>query len=286
MLRRSGGTTAAADDSTRSPTRISPPSGARKPATRRSAVVLPQPDGPSRQVNTPCSTLRLRSSTAASAPNRLVRWSSSTAANASSRRSPGAVLVAAAIRPSAGDHVNSGDTSGNPPSPLLPPKGARSKTITDAERQVVAGEFGIEALPGGVPEGGVEGGEIAVLDGQRQRFRHVVAEAEAELIGENGVEGVDHRYARGGDIVHREPRRADAGVDIGAPGAAGVVVVIGVEHGADRRDMAGGARRAGERRHAGGGAESRVVVERQPVEAGAAIADLALDADLRRAIDA
>ena len=46
MRRRSGGTTTAGEDSTRSPTRISPPPAARKPATSRSVVVLPQPDGP------------------------------------------------------------------------------------------------------------------------------------------------------------------------------------------------------------------------------------------------
>ena len=34
-------------------TTIAPPSGRSKPATRRSAVVLPQPDGPSSERNSP-----------------------------------------------------------------------------------------------------------------------------------------------------------------------------------------------------------------------------------------
>src|SRR3954471_10793583 len=48
MLRRSGGNDFCGDDTTRSPTRISPAVGSTKPATRRSVVVLPQPEGPSR----------------------------------------------------------------------------------------------------------------------------------------------------------------------------------------------------------------------------------------------
>ena len=35
-----------------------PPSGASNPATMRSSVVLPQPEGPSRQKNSPASMLR------------------------------------------------------------------------------------------------------------------------------------------------------------------------------------------------------------------------------------
>ena len=63
MLRRSGGTTDWTDDTTLPPTRISPASGSRKPAIMRNVVVLPQPDGPSRQTNSPCSTDRLMPST-------------------------------------------------------------------------------------------------------------------------------------------------------------------------------------------------------------------------------
>ena len=56
MFRRSGGTTEPTDDTTLPPTRISPPSGSRNPAIIRSVVVLPQPDGPSRQTNSPWPT--------------------------------------------------------------------------------------------------------------------------------------------------------------------------------------------------------------------------------------
>ena len=63
MLRRSGGTTAPGADTTLPPTRISPASGSRKPAIIRSVVVLPQPEGPSRQMNSPCSTARSIAST-------------------------------------------------------------------------------------------------------------------------------------------------------------------------------------------------------------------------------
>src|SRR5882724_5177091 len=55
MLRRSGGKVFCGDDTTRSPTRISPSVGSTKPATNRSVVVLPQPDGPSRHTSVPCS---------------------------------------------------------------------------------------------------------------------------------------------------------------------------------------------------------------------------------------
>ena len=55
MLRRSGGSDCDGVDTTRSPTRISPPVGSTNPAISRSVVVLPQPDGPSRQTRLPCS---------------------------------------------------------------------------------------------------------------------------------------------------------------------------------------------------------------------------------------
>src|SRR3984893_18508567 len=56
--------TTAGEESTRSPTRISPASGARKPATSRRVVVLPQPDGPSRATSSPGRTARSRPATA------------------------------------------------------------------------------------------------------------------------------------------------------------------------------------------------------------------------------
>ena len=63
MLRRSGGTTLRVDEITLPATRISPPSGSRNPAIMRSVVVLPHPEGPSRQMNSPCPTARLIPST-------------------------------------------------------------------------------------------------------------------------------------------------------------------------------------------------------------------------------
>src|SRR5919199_599206 len=63
MLRRSGGTTLPGLDSRRPPTTISPPSGSTKPASSRSVVVFPQPDGPSRQTSCPCSMRRSTPST-------------------------------------------------------------------------------------------------------------------------------------------------------------------------------------------------------------------------------
>src|SRR5262249_617756 len=74
MPRRSGGTAAPGPDRRWGPTQISPASGSRNPATRRSVVVLPHPDGPRSDTTSPWRTSRVRSRTAAtSAPNRLLR---------------------------------------------------------------------------------------------------------------------------------------------------------------------------------------------------------------------
>ena len=60
-------------------------SAPRDPATIRSVVVLPQPDGPSSAKNAPCSTTRSRSSTATKLPNFLVTEVSVRSAPASLR---------------------------------------------------------------------------------------------------------------------------------------------------------------------------------------------------------
>src|SRR3954466_9462385 len=78
MLRFSGGSVANLDDTTRSPTRTSPSLGSTKPAISRNVVVLPQPEGPSRQTSLPCSMRSDTSSTTAVGPYRLVRFFSST----------------------------------------------------------------------------------------------------------------------------------------------------------------------------------------------------------------
>ena len=48
---------------------ISPAVGFSNPAIIRSVVVLPQPDGPRNDTNSPFSTARLKSMTAATSPN-------------------------------------------------------------------------------------------------------------------------------------------------------------------------------------------------------------------------
>ncbi len=77
MLRRSGGTTEPGEEIALPSTRISPASGSMKPAIILSVVVLPHPEGPSRQMNSPCSTARLMPSTDVTAPYFLVRSISS-----------------------------------------------------------------------------------------------------------------------------------------------------------------------------------------------------------------
>jgi len=59
----------------------SPASGRSNPATRRSVVVLPHPEGPRRLKNSPLSTFRLTSRTAQACPYRLLTPSSSTTAH-------------------------------------------------------------------------------------------------------------------------------------------------------------------------------------------------------------
>src|SRR5260370_8908780 len=81
MLRCSGGSVRALEETRRSPTLISPSDGSRKPAISRSVVVLPQPDGPSRQTSCPWSIRSETLSTTASDPKRLVRPCKSTDAN-------------------------------------------------------------------------------------------------------------------------------------------------------------------------------------------------------------
>src|SRR5436190_18518668 len=54
------------------PSRLtSPESGGSSPAITRSSVVLPQPDGPRKQTNSPASMARLTSSSATTLPKRL-----------------------------------------------------------------------------------------------------------------------------------------------------------------------------------------------------------------------
>src|SRR5690606_20442680 len=63
-LRSRAGTRVRSDPSSS----ISPESGSSSPATTRNSVVLPQPEGPRKQTNEPCSTSRLTLLSAATAP--------------------------------------------------------------------------------------------------------------------------------------------------------------------------------------------------------------------------
>src|SRR3954447_3081503 len=58
-----------------SPRKIRPEVGSSRPAIMRSVVVLPQPEGPSRQKNSPSFTLKVESFTATKSANALCRFS-------------------------------------------------------------------------------------------------------------------------------------------------------------------------------------------------------------------
>jgi hypothetical protein len=62
---------AAVPVTSRPPIEIVPDVGCSSPATMRSVVVLPQPDGPSSAKKDPSGTVRSRDSTAVKAPNSL-----------------------------------------------------------------------------------------------------------------------------------------------------------------------------------------------------------------------
>ena len=66
MLRRRGGTSTprSGADTTRPPIAMRPAVGCSRPATQRSVVVLPQPEGPSSTTISPAGTSKLTSSTA------------------------------------------------------------------------------------------------------------------------------------------------------------------------------------------------------------------------------
>ena len=66
-LRLCGGT----DETSVPSSRIAPAVGISKPAIIFRIVVLPQPDGPSREKNSPRAMLKQASSTATKSPNRL-----------------------------------------------------------------------------------------------------------------------------------------------------------------------------------------------------------------------
>src|SRR5512145_3245837 len=79
------------------PIATSPASGCSKPAIRRRLVVLPQPDGPRNEWNEPRGISNEMSSTATTAPKRLVTPRNSTSARALAAGAPAARATAAAF---------------------------------------------------------------------------------------------------------------------------------------------------------------------------------------------
>src|SRR5664279_3742539 len=71
---------------------IVPASGRSSPATKRSSVVLPAPVGPSNTMNSPFGIVKLTSSSAVTAPNRLVTRSMTTSATGAPGADQGAHL--------------------------------------------------------------------------------------------------------------------------------------------------------------------------------------------------
>src|SRR5205823_2049764 len=72
MPRFSGGSERPGAEMTRPSSSIVPPVGSRKPAIMRSVVVLPQPEGPSSETNSPRASASVARSTAVTVPNRQV----------------------------------------------------------------------------------------------------------------------------------------------------------------------------------------------------------------------
>src|SRR5690348_10956981 len=73
MRRLSGGTAPSAVDSTAPSIAIDPSLGRMKPAIMRKVVVLPQPEGPSSEMNSPAASDRLTPDTADTSPKRFPR---------------------------------------------------------------------------------------------------------------------------------------------------------------------------------------------------------------------
>src|SRR3974390_3715168 len=102
MLRCSGGSERAGEEINLSPTRAPARLGSTKPAINRNVVVLPQPDGPSRQARWPCSMVSEILSTTAISPYRLVRPRNSTDAT---RSPPPLQNLRPFLRPSSYGHL-------------------------------------------------------------------------------------------------------------------------------------------------------------------------------------
>src|SRR5216684_1720300 len=68
------------------PRKMRPPVGSSRPAIMRKVVVLPQPEGPSRQKNSPFPMVKVESLTATKSPKALCRFSTRISAMASVRK--------------------------------------------------------------------------------------------------------------------------------------------------------------------------------------------------------
>src|SRR6478672_12895559 len=100
MLRRRGGTKtpASGEVTTRPPILIVPPVGCSRPATQRSVVVLPQPEGPSRTTISPAGTTKLTPSIAGRPTENCLR-SSLTSSVAVIVRGPRSLAIAEDLVP-------------------------------------------------------------------------------------------------------------------------------------------------------------------------------------------
>src|SRR5665811_281771 len=94
MSRSLGGTSL----TTRSPMRTTPSVMSSSPAIMRRLVVLPQPDGPTKTMNSPSAISRLKSLTAITSPYFLVTWSKVTVAMCDLLQ-PSRVIAGPCIRP-------------------------------------------------------------------------------------------------------------------------------------------------------------------------------------------
>src|SRR5262245_1849357 len=90
-----------------------PVSGSSNPAIMRSEVVLPQPDGPSSEKNSPRATSMVTLSTAATLPKRLVTPYSPTSTSGAvlvavmfTRRLPARLPLGSYSRPGLGEHTS------------------------------------------------------------------------------------------------------------------------------------------------------------------------------------
>src|SRR5438034_2301526 len=165
--------------------RMRPASGCSKPATSRRVVVLPQPDGPSRQKNSPPGTSRSIPSTATTSPNRLTSPTSWT-------RPPATVSPG-----SCGDRLGEGDEVGQEAvdvvvavldrdQPLLRLAPGRQEHAAVVLEQPVA-----------VAPAAVDGQEVAVVAHRRGGEGDAALGADRDHVGRQAGAG-DHLLAAGG----------------------------------------------------------------------------------------